>query len=164
VVAAWSVTGLALHTGFFPGTDQPWQVILVAERAVARGMAATAVIGEIFLPGVVCYPTCILSDDPIGEVELVEVLAVTALSRRIGDDVAFLVNKAGFPVISTDHIGDIVPGVTFGKLFEFGERVIGRLSVDDWVKFPSMARFNENLVNIRMAAPTSLGANVFGGG
>jgi hypothetical protein len=145
--AAGSMAGLALDARFGPGADDAGAVVLAALWAVARGVAGAAVILQLGRARFILHPTGFLADDGVGEIVLVEIFRIADhRARLVGDDVALLVHEARLPVITADDVADIVPGVPFGRVGNFCERILRWLSIDHRVELPGVARFHERVI------------------
>ena len=117
--AAGTVTFLTLNATFSPSTDKSGQVILMALRVIPGGVAGAAVVRYIFFASVVGYPVVTHLQFFIPEVVL------GCGIRVAGDDVSIMVDEACLPVITTYHIADVIPGISFGDIDDFDSTRIG---------------------------------------
>ena len=136
VQASGAVAGFTLDARFTPCADQARQTVLVQTGIVlvAGGVTCATGIG-LFLALMIRHPVRIIPHNGIREVVLSTVGDRTFFT---GDDIPVLVDETGFPVVSTDDVGNVIPGVALGDLEHFGEGVHRRLTVHDPVQFVGM--------------------------
>ncbi len=127
-------------------------------------MAATAVVGLFLLTSVVRAPAGVIADDRVGEVVLVEIVGHAGLAWRVGDNVAVQSDKARLPVVTADHVQDVIPGIAHGKFGDLREGVIRRLAIDDRVQLPGMSGSDEDIINAFMTCLAGLAADVLSTG
>jgi hypothetical protein len=155
------VAGLAFYAWLCPGSNQTRLIILIPSRAVTGSVALATIVLKLRLARVIAHPAVVLKEDRVGEIILVQICGIgDHLARRVGDNIAVLVDEPGFPVVSADDIADIVPGIAFRRSFEPCEWVFRRLAIHHRVELPGMARFYVNIIDIRVATAAGLCADV----
>ena len=110
--ATRTMTLLTPDTTFSEGADHTWQIILVTLGTIASRMAGTTIVGLLFLAGMVANPIVAHVQVGIVEVVLGGGIGVT------GDDVTFLVDETGLPVVTTNDVTNVILGVPFGRAGE----------------------------------------------
>jgi hypothetical protein len=89
-------------------------------------MARTTVIWFLF--------TGMISNPVVAHVQVRVIEIVLRRGVFIPSDYeTFLVDKSGFPIITTYHVADIVPSVSFWRARDLCKRVIRWLAIDDLV-------------------------------
>jgi hypothetical protein len=152
VVAAGAVTFLTLDTRFSPGADEAGKAILVADRAVAGGMAVAAGIGFFFSSKIW---------DPVPAHAQQSVLQVVLGGRVFiaGDDITLRIDEERLPVIPADHVADIIPGIVIRGIGDLAEGVLRGLPIHHRIKLVRMSGLNEVGIDFLMAGCAGLRAD-----
>lgn len=130
----WSVAGFALDAFVDPGAYNALQAILVPICGVAGGVTTTTIV-RLDLTGVVVRPGA-------GQ-HVVLVVAVPFIGG--GYYVTIQTNEAGLPIIPTNHVGDVIPGIA-GR-----QRQRTQLGYPCFAQLIGMARNLEVVVIVGMA-------------
>jgi hypothetical protein len=137
------VTLLALNPRLSPGTHDTWQFVLVRTLwpvGIPGGVAGPTIVWYVLVTGVIGHPLwIIMARDRVGKVVLAGVFRISRLARRIGDDITFLVHKAGFPIVAADDVANVIPGVTLWRLRDLGKGVVWGLAVHHLIQLPGVA-------------------------
>ena len=109
-------------------------------RVIPGGVAGATVVRFVFFASVVTYPAVTHFQLFIPEV-------VLGCGIRIaGDDVSIMVDEACLPVITTDYIADVIPGISFGDINKLSVRVFGRLAVDNLIQFIRVSALIKDII------------------
>ncbi len=84
----------------------------------------------------VADPASFVANHRVSEVVLADIVnvSIAAGSGQAGDNIAFFINKAIFPVVATNYVADIIPSISFGKFGHFGEGVCWGLAINNFVE------------------------------
>jgi len=153
VVAAGSVTFLTLDARFSPGADEAGKAILIADRAVAGGMAVAAGIGFFFSS---------IIWDPVPAHSQHSVLQVVLGGRILiaGDDITLRIDEERLPVIPADHVADITPGIAIRGIGNLAEGVLWGLPIHHRIELKSMSGLDEVDINVLMTSCAGFRANI----
>ena len=124
MVASGTVTGFTLHTRCGKSAGHARKIILALSAIVLKerppgGVAGAAVIRLGARVFVRMIPNPFLRQQVV-------------LDRVAGDDKAFLIDETRFPVISANHVADIVPGIAFRWVGDFSKWILRRLTIDNF--------------------------------
>jgi hypothetical protein len=159
--AAGAMAPFALNARLGPGPHDARQVVLVRTRwpdRIAGGVAGATVVRNVLLTGAVGHPPGIRADSLVGKVILGSGVCITS------DDVAVLVDEASFPVVATNDVANVVPGVPLRRLGDFGEWIVRRLAIHHRIQLPGVARFDEHLKDLCVTCSTGFRSYIFGTG
>jgi hypothetical protein len=92
------------------------------------------------------------------QVRIIEIVLGNGLFVT-GNNEAILVNKSGFPIITADDIGNVVPCISLGRAWHISKGVIWRLAIFDLVKFPGMTALYKNIADFLVTFRTGLSAD-----